>query len=103
MRDINYFFAGESGMAWQFHQDTIVTPTEDAKRIAVDYANQSKWISVNEALPKLDKFYLVNIRDSAHGTEWITKLDFASGAWIAVNLNNATFVTHWQELPSAPL
>lgn len=58
MRDINDYFEGESYPSEDFRYSLEVVPLEDAKRIAVDYAEQfkPKWIHVSNPPEELGHY-----------------------------------------------
>lgn len=70
--------------------------------IAVEKA-LPKWIDVNDRLPENDikKQYLVNIRDACYGKQWFTVAKYFNDKWSVKDLDQLTFITHYQ-LPSPP-
>ena len=68
-----------------------------------DYANQSKWISV-ETMPERDKVYqnaTVDVLGYDSEQEKVMQCfyDYSTSDWLAIN-GESLDITHWQPLPT---
>lgn len=104
MRDINDYFEGESYPAGQFGHMLDVVPLEDAKRIAVEYAEQfkPKWISVAEKLPENNTHHAVLIngdRNTSYQLLYTGGYDAIFEEWInPFGDKIEEKVTHWMPI-----
>jgi hypothetical protein len=73
-----------------------------------EYANTSKWISVEDRLPELDVNYnglSVNVLLFTDDNDFIAGYySFNNKQWYCSSPNNdrIEYITHWQPLPNAP-
>jgi len=84
---------------YSFYKDVILLCMEE-------YANQSKWISVEDELPKNEGSYLVFIYRPEtvwHNKQVIAYFNLDTDGKYYWNLNPVIHgVTHWQPLPEPP-
>ena len=96
--------SGKAGMACEFGYNADVISLPVAIELAEIYANQSKWISVEDRLPEDNKTQNILIngdRNSSHHIYYSAGYDIIYKKWYnPFGYEVEENVTHWQPLPN---